>query len=349
MIQNADIAGPIGSGRVVDFHAHVLHPDVYAQTVNHNVVSGFGLRPMEERPQPGSSRWPLFSRMTDPQVQIADMDRHGISHAVISTSTISQSTYFAEAGLAAELDRQANEGIAAWVRSYADRFTGTFTLPLQNIDRALTELEYAVRTLGLRIANLPACHNGYYLGSPYFRPLWEAVAALDVTVFVHPDGIKDPAFQDFSLWNAIGQGIEETRAMASLIYEGTFESFPDLRIVISHAGGFLPIYIARLDRNAVAQPASMKNIRQKPSAYLKSFFYDTVTYDPLIIDVIARRVGVDRLLFGSDYPFGDTDPLHVLEKCAFEPSDRASVAGGNGAALLTRTKATQKLQREAGA
>ena len=74
--------------------------------------------------------------------------------------------------------------------------------------------------------------------------------------------------------------------MASLIYEGPLESFPDLRVVISHAGGFLPTYIARLDRNATAQPASMKNIHRKPSAYLRNFFYDTVTYDPLIIDVI---------------------------------------------------------------
>jgi aminocarboxymuconate-semialdehyde decarboxylase len=341
MIQNADIAGPTGRGRVVDFHAHVVHPEVYALTVNHNVVSGFGMRPMEERPQPGSPRWPLFSKMTDAQVQIADMDTHGISHAVISTSTVSQSTYFAEAGLAAALDRQANEGIAAWVRSHADRFTGTFTLPLQNIDRALAELEFAVQTLGLRIANLPASHSGHYLGSPYFRPLWEAIAALDLTVFVHPDGIKDPGFQDFSLWNAIGQGIEETRAMASLIYEGTFESFPNLRVVISHAGGFLPTYISRLDRNATAQPASMKNIRQKPSTYLKNFFYDTVTYDPLIIDLIAKRVGVDRILFGSDYPFGDADPLQMLDQCELDTTERASVAGGNGAALLARTKAAQ--------
>lgn len=136
--------------------------------------------------------------------------------------------------------------------------------------------------------------------------------------------------------------------MTSLIYEGTFESFPDLRIVISHAGGFLPAYIARLDRNSVAQPASVKNIRRKPSTYLNNFFYDTVTYDPIIIDVIARRVGVDRILFGSDYPFGDANPLDILDKCELDTTARASVAGGNGAALLARTKASQKLQREGG-
>ena len=91
--------------RVIDFHAHVVHPDVYAQTVNHNVVGGFGLRPMEERPLPASPRWKLFSMMALPQVQLADMDKRGVDHAVISASTVSQSTFYADAGLAAALDR----------------------------------------------------------------------------------------------------------------------------------------------------------------------------------------------------------------------------------------------------
>ena len=206
--------------RVIDFHAHVIHPDVYARTVNHNVVGGFGLRPMEERPEPSSPRWKLFSMMALPDVQLADMDKRGIDHAVISASTVSQSTFFADAGLGAALDRQSNERIADWVRAHQDRFTGAFTLPLQDMGAALAELDHAVTRLHLRIANLPASWSGRYLGDPYFLPLWEALAAHGVGAMIHPDGIKDPGFQDYSLWNAIGQGIEETRVMASLIYEG---------------------------------------------------------------------------------------------------------------------------------
>jgi predicted TIM-barrel fold metal-dependent hydrolase len=209
--------------RIIDFHAHVLHPAVYARTINKNVVSGFGARVMEERPAPDSPRWPLFSKMIIPEVQIADMDARGIAHAVIATSTVSQSTFFADGMLAAELDRQANEAIADWVRAYPHRFTGTFTLPLQDMGRALVELHHAVTTLGLRIANLPASVNGKYLGDAYFAPLWAEIETRGLIAIIHPDGIKDPAFQDYSLWNAIGQGIEETRVMASLIYEGVLE------------------------------------------------------------------------------------------------------------------------------
>lgn len=320
--------------QVIDFHAHVLHQDVYAQTINRNVVSGFGARPMEARPTSDSPRWPLFSKMVVPEVQIADMDARGVAHAVISTSTVSQSTFFADAGLAAELDRQANEGIGEWVRAHPKRFTGSFTLPLQDMTRALAELDYAVNRLGLRIANLPASVGGRYLGDPYFAPLWDVMDSRDLIAIVHPDGIKDTAFQNYSLWNAIGQGIEETRAMASLIYEGVLERHARLRIVMAHAGGYLPTYIARLDRNATAHPASTKNIRLKPSEYLRHFYYDTVTYDPLVIDIVRQRVGVDRILFGSDYPFGDADPLALIGQCGFDTDARSAITHGNAASLL---------------
>ncbi|HEY8578445.1 MAG TPA: amidohydrolase family protein, partial [Beijerinckiaceae bacterium] len=150
--------------RVVDFHAHVLHPDVYARTVNRSVISGYGARPMEERPQPGGPRWPMFSRMVVPDVQIADMDRRGVDLAVISSSTVSQSTAWADGALAAELERLANDGVAEWVSARPDRFAGAFTLPLQDMDEALAELRRCVETHRMRVVVLPAAVDGRYLG-----------------------------------------------------------------------------------------------------------------------------------------------------------------------------------------
>jgi aminocarboxymuconate-semialdehyde decarboxylase len=329
--------------KVIDFHAHMLHPAVYARTINKNVISGFGARVMEERPTPDSPRWPLFSKMILPDVQIADMNERGICHSVIATSTVSQSTFFADGALAAELDRQANEAIDDWVRAHPERFTGTFTLPLQDMNRALAELSYAVNVLQLRIANLPASINGKYLGDAYFEPLWFEIQKLGLIAIIHPDGIKDPTFQDYSLWNAIGQGIEETRVMASLIYEGVMERYPNLTIVMAHAGGYLPTYIARLDRNASAHPASLKNISKRPSEYLRQFYYDTVTYDPLVIDIISQRVGADRILFGSDYPFGDADPLALIDACGFDSATRSAVTHDTAAALIAQLQPTVSL------
>ncbi len=97
---------------VIDFHAHVMEPAIYEKTINHNVVSGFGARPMK-RPEPGSPRWSTFERFTSQEAQLRDMDARGIDVHVISTSTVSQSTSWAEPRIAAELERRANEQIAA--------------------------------------------------------------------------------------------------------------------------------------------------------------------------------------------------------------------------------------------
>src|SRR5918995_7177264 len=157
--------------RPVDFHAHVLHPEVYALAVNHNVVSGFGARPMDKHPLPGSDRWHLFSKMTLPDVQVADMDERNIGKAVISTSTVSQSVFWADGTLAAKLDRAANDRIAEWVALHPTRFAGAFTLPLQDMRLALAELQRCVEVHHLQVVNLPAQVQGRYLGHPTFEAL----------------------------------------------------------------------------------------------------------------------------------------------------------------------------------
>lgn len=326
---------------VIDFHAHVLEPEVYKQAINHSVATGFGARPMP-LPQQGGPAWNLFGGMLDPKLQIADMDRKGIDVAVISTSTVVQGTWWAEPKLAAELDRRANERIAQWVEQYPDRFIGSFTLPMQDIDTALAELDYAVSRLRLKIANVSSNIRGVYLGDPKNRPFWEAVRDRGVTVLIHPHGVTDPHFQNFALWNGVGQPIEETLAMTSLIYEGVFESFPDVKVVIVHGGGYLPHYTARLDRNVSAHPVSMKNIKRPPSEYLRCFYYDSCVYGPSVLDALIRRVGADRIVLGTDYPFGEQDPVaNIARTPGLSHAEVAKIVSGTPAEILgiARTQA----------
>lgn len=327
-------AAVAGKPAVFDFHAHVVHPDVYAVTANRCIVSGFGARPVPERPQPGDVRWRNFSRMTDPAVQIADMDARGIDKAVISSSTIAQGTFWADGPTAAQLERTANDGIAQWVALHPDRFTGAFALPLQDMNLALAELQRCVEQHGMRVVSLPAQVDGRYLGDPVFEPLWSAIATAKLTAFLHPDGIRDRAFLDYSLWNGIGQGIEETRLIASLIYEGLLERRPELKIVIAHGGGYLPAYIARLDRNATAHPVSVRNITKLPSDFLRQLYYDTVVYDPFVLEIIGRRVGYDRLIFGTDFPFGEDKPLAAFDGLPVDAATRDAILHGNAEKLL---------------
>ena len=250
---------------VVDFHAHILEPHVLKASAGRTVVTGFGA--IAEPPRtPGSRRDIWFKQMMDPEAHLEGLAKMGVDVSVISSSTVIQNTAWADASTGLELDRRCNDMIADWVRRYPDRFVGTFTMPLKDPHLSLQEMERAVKQLGLRIANLPANVEGVYLGEPRFRPFWEAVNELGVIAFIHPDGVLDPWFQKYSLWNSVGQPIEEAKVMSSLIYEGVLESFPDLKIVMAHGGGYMPHYHGRLDRNVKNRPDTMANI--KPRAEL---------------------------------------------------------------------------------
>jgi aminocarboxymuconate-semialdehyde decarboxylase len=311
----------------IDFHAHFSDPVVFAKTVPHNVMSGFGAKvPPPEAPR--------IACQLDPQLQVADMDRRGIDVHVISSSQVIVGTWWAEAKEADELLRRQNDRAAEWVARYPQRFVGAFDLPLQDLDLALRELERATDQLGLKVANLPAGWGTHYLGDAPFHPLLAELERRNVLCFIHPDGTKDPWYQAYGMWNSIGQSIEEVKVMTSIIYNGVFEIYPALRIIVAHGGGFLPHNMARLDRNVTNLPFSTANISRKPSEYLRNFYYDTCVYNVDVLAALAQSVGTDRLVMGGDYPVGN-DPLEFVRSAAFlSAKEREAIVVGNAAALL---------------
>jgi aminocarboxymuconate-semialdehyde decarboxylase len=211
---------------------------------------------------------------------------------------------------------------------------------MQDINLALAEMDYAVSKLGLRIANVSSNTGGVYLGDPIFRPFWDAAQQLRIPVFIHPHGIVDPHFQKYALWNGVGQPIEETLVMASLIYEGIFDAFPDITVIIAHGGGYLPYYTGRLDRNASHHPVSAQNLTRLPSEYLQFFYYDSCVYDPTILEALIRRIGAQRILLGSDYPFGEDDPVGVIRKNpSISRGDQENILSKTPAAILNSARA----------
>ena len=270
-----------------------------------------------------------------PQGVIDDMDRLQIDMSVISSATVIEPTYWAEADLALKLSQQLNDTAAIWAAHSPKRLIGSFVLPLQDMDLAMKELQRAVNDLGLRVANIPAEVRGIYMGDARFRPFWEATQDLDVVTFMHPDGAKDPWFFQWGMWNSLGQSLEEAKFMASIIYEGILESYPGLKLVMAHGGGYFPHNMGRLDRNVKNAPHSMKNITRKPSEYLRNVYYDTCLYDPTVLSALVKVVGPDRLLLGADWPIGEPDPLGFVDRCAdLNEADKRMIKGGRTAALI---------------
>jgi len=312
----------------IDFHVHMLDEEVFKAAANKTVFTGFGANPARA-PRPGTEG--LLARMMQPADIVEDMDSRGIDMSVITSSTVLQGTSWADPQTDLALCRRCNDTVADWVARFPARFIGSAVLPLQDVGLALKELE---RT-GFRVVNAGACYNGAYLGDPVYHPFWEAILRCDATVWIHPEGVRDPWFQRYALWNSAGQSIEEAKVMASLIYEGVMHKYPGIRIVIAHGGGYFPHYLGRMDRNTANRPDTVKNTGgRKPSEFLRSFHYDTCVYDPRVLKVLLERIGPDRLVMGSDYPVGEKDPVAFIEQNVSSEEQRQLICGGNAARLL---------------
>lgn len=318
--------------KVIDFHVHSLESHVFKASTNKTVFTGFGANPVSE-PRPGAQA--LLQRMFQPESIIEDMDRRGIDLSVVTSSTVLQGTSWAQADVDLSLCQRCNDQSASWMQQYPNRLIGSMVLPLQDMNKAMQEFERASETLKLPVVNVSSSYHGVYLGDATFERFWESVASRGLTVWVHPEGVNDPWFQQYSLWNSLGQSIEETKCMASMIYGGVMARYPNLKVVMAHGGGYFPHYLGRLDRNAVNRPDTVKHLAGRtPRDFLKSFYYDTCVYDPHVLQALIGLVGTDRLVMGSDYPVGEKDPLSWLRQAGLSGDNLLAVAGGNAAKLV---------------
>lgn len=312
--------------KCIDFHAHFLHHGVYDESQPHSVSSCFG-----------KNIWPkdtpMMQRMFSPALQIEDMDARGIDINILSSADVMESRAWATHDDQRRMSAMVNDECLRWVSDYPGRFIGTAVLPLGDMKMALSTLEWAV-SAGIRIVQMPAMYRGDYLGHDRFLDLFAAIEDLGVTIFMHPEGTPDMWFQDYAMWNSIGQSIEEVKVMSSLIYTGTMDRFPRLKLVMAHGGGYMPHYMGRLDRNVTDKPFTAKNLTKKPSEYLSDFYYDSCVYDPRTLELLIERVGIDRIVLGGDYPAAALDPIDFLEEAKLSDIDRAKIAGNNAAQLL---------------
>lgn len=312
---------------IIDFHVHMLDEHVFRASTNKTVFSGFGASPATE-PRPGVRE--LLMRSMRPEAILEDMDARGIDMAVVTASTVLQGTSWADPQTDLELCRRCNATAAQWEAKYPGRFISSVVLPLQDVNLSLKELKSKPRVI-----NAGSSYHGVYLGDPVYHPFWEAVNDIGATVWIHPEGVRDPWFQRYALWNSAGQSIEEAKVMASLIYEGVMHRYPNLKVVIAHGGGYFPHYLGRMDRNHANRPDTVKNTGgRKPSEFLRAFHYDTCVYDPQVLKVLLERIGADRLVMGSDYPVGERDPVAFIKSCISVESETAQICGGNAARLL---------------
>ena len=260
----------------------------------------------------------------------------GIDTQILTLTT--PGTHVETPATAARLAALVNDAFAEVVRVKRGRFGALATLPLNDPAASVRELERTCRQLDFRGAMLFSNVNGVGLNDPRFLPLYELADELGAVLYIHPTNpVGVEAMTDFWLMPLVGFLCDTTLAAAKIVFSGIPERFPRIRWALCHLGGAIPYLAERLDRGWEAFSECRAHIPERPSVYLKRFFYDTVNFDPRAVKLAIGFAGVDHLLAGSDYPhqIGSIPKMvETIERLEISGAERAAILGGNAADLL---------------
>ena len=276
--------------RVIDGHAHCIIPvqDLTKGTPLEKMGGGAG------------------NNLLGPE-RLKIMDEQGVDVQALTINNFWW--YAADADLARKIVLAQNAGLAKWVAQHPDRFVATATVALQHPELAAEQLQHAVKRLGLRGASIGGHVNGEDLSLPKYDPFWAMANELGVPVFMHPGGaeniIKEGALRGRGeLGNIIGNPLETTYFLSRLIFDGTFDKFPNLKVVGAHAGGYLPSYFGRTEAACEYRGNAKCANTKKPSAYLKSqIVIDTMVFSDEGLRHLVAEAGIGQIVYGTDVPF----------------------------------------------
>lgn len=306
---------------VIDVHAHCTVPEVA------EVVKGTPYEKQGGGQALGRDR-------------IALIDKQGID---VQALTINGFWWYQvkDRGLAGQIVRAQNEGLAKWVASNPERFVALASSSLQFPDLAAQQLEDGVKRLGLRGAAIGGHVNGEDLSLPKYDPFWAKAEELGAFVFMHPAGadniIKDNALVGRGdLGNIIGNPLETTYFLSRLIFDGTFDKFPRLRLGGAHAGGYLPSYLGRTDVACdVRSNANCAN-KKRPREYMRTnILADTMILSEEGLRHLVAEMGVGQIVYGTDHPFNWPVTIDLVLNAPFlSNADKEAILGGNAMTLL---------------
>jgi aminocarboxymuconate-semialdehyde decarboxylase len=301
--------------RTIDIHAHVVIPEATA------------LMGIKTAPDNATVMAPVrFDRM----------DEWGTDMQALS---INPTWYAIERDVATRVIKVQNEKLAELCARYPDRFVAFASVALQFPDLAAEQLEEGVKKYNLRGVAIGGHVNGDELSAPKFDPFWRKAEELGVLVFMHPQGIPEMSKRfagNGGLDNVIGNPLETTIFLSHLIFDGTLDRFPGLKICAAHAGGYLPSYIGRSDYACVRFPESCRAAKKKASEYIRQLYFDSMVFTPEGLRHLVAECGASQIMIGTDYPYpwSTTTVDHVLKTPGLSDADKRAILGENAARLL---------------
>ena len=318
--------------KVVDIHAHIS-PEGLVRAMRtdrdwHGIAASDLLPTHEYTPR----------TMWTPEQRLREMDELGADVHVLSTNSF---LYFYEldAAVTLAMARECNDYVSQLTTDHPTRFAGFATLPMQDVSASVAELERAVGVLGLKGAMIGDHVNGATYDDPSFLPLWQVAEALGAVIFIHQAGdtMVSPRSSRYHLPNTIGNLADRTVTFASFVYSGVMDACPDLKVCLAHGGGYTCYGAGRMDRGWQVRSEARLNIQQPPSAYIGKFWYDCLTHDETALRYLIDTAGIDRVVFGTDWPFDMAidDPVSWVQGMnRLTGTEKDAILGGNVVKLL---------------
>ncbi len=321
----------------IDIHAHFV-PEEYLRLIEaEGEPYGVRLRPGPNGPLIAVGQvaiGPITPHYHDLNLRLKAMDRLGVT--VHALSLMPPMVYWADGALGGRLACLVNDAMAEASQAHPGRFVFLATLPMQDPEAAVNEVNRAVTELGCRGIYLGTNVRGKELTDPSFVPVFERIHTLNIPIFLHPlNVIGAQRLTNYYLQNLLGNPFDTAVAAANIIFSGLLDRFPNLQVCLPHAGGALPYLIGRLNHGWKVRQ-ECKALKKPPSSYLRRFTYDTISHAPESLDYLVKLVGADRVMMGSDYCFdmGYDRPVKVVTALKLSRADQEKILSGNAARLL---------------
>ncbi len=271
--------------------------------------------------------------------RLAAMDAQAVDMEILS---INPFWYDRERELAAQIVKIQNEKLAELCASKPDRFAAFASLTLQAPDLAVQELETAVKKQGLKGAAIGGSVNGVDFSDRKFHPVWAKAEELGVPLFIHPRGMPELGKRlsgNGWLDNTIANPLDTTIALSHLIFEGTLDRLPGLKLIAAHGGGYLASYADRSDHACMVGPKGCNpdiKLKKAPSEYLRQVYFDSLVFTPEAIRHLAAQVGAGQIVLGSDYPYPwQLSPVdHIFASSSLSEDQKADILGRTAAKLF---------------
>jgi aminocarboxymuconate-semialdehyde decarboxylase len=321
----------IGGRRIktIDVHAHCAVPDVL------DIIKGTALEQPARRQLDGRLGFPVQAE------RVSDMDKDGID---IQALSINAFWYGADRDLARRIFDLQSVKLAEVCKFSPGRFLGYAPVALQFPELAAEQLEHGMKQLGLVGAAIGGSVEGEEIAARKFDPFWKKAEELQALVFIHPQtapqstGVAKRVQGSGALGNVIGNPLETSIALAHLIFEGTLDRFPRVKICGAHGGGFLPSYAARMDHGCAVFPDQCKGptLKKRPSEYLKQLYFDSLVFTGEALRHLVNEHGASQIMIGTDYavPWVKGPVDHILNTPGLSDAERIAILGGNAAKLM---------------